>query len=170
MRFSAWVIGLLTAVSLASISQEPGTPASTPNSNANAAPIKEYIPPRVSGSDAVAVRPAHFEPHPELDSVHWPGKGIKAPRSTGDALGNLHLTPEAREAFKKLDGQVSAVSIVSLVVVQSGMPQEICVIHAARLGLDEGAVKAAKLSRFKPATKDGVPIAMRITIGVKFSN
>lgn len=61
---------------------------------------------------------------------------------------------DARRA--RLSGQV----IVQLVIDQDGHVRDIRIVRSLGLGLDEEAVKCVSKWRFKPATKDGKPVAI----------
>ncbi|WP_419805432.1 energy transducer TonB [Terriglobus sp.] len=58
--------------------------------------------------------------------------------------------------------------IVGLVVDTDGSPTQIHVYTPAGLGLDEQAVKAVSQYRFKPATKDGVAVPVKMNVDVSF--
>lgn len=79
----------------------------------------------------------------------------------------LHVQPaeysqEAR--IKKLSGVV----VLTTVVTTDGLPSDIKVVKPLGMGLDENAIEALSRYRFKPATKDGEPVAAQITIEVSF--
>ena len=88
----------------------------------------------------------------------------------GDVLGpklvssvDPEFTDEARRA--KYQGLVT----VSLIVDAQGNPQNVRVIRAIGYGLDEKAVEAVKMYKFKPAIKKGVgPVPVYLTINVNF--
>jgi periplasmic protein TonB len=58
--------------------------------------------------------------------------------------------------------------MISLIVDARGNPQNPRVVHALGMGLDEKALQAVQLYRFKPAMKDGHPVPVAITIAVNF--
>jgi protein TonB len=74
-------------------------------------------------------------------------------------------TPEAKAA--KIQGNV----MVQAVVLADGTVGEVSLIKSldAKLRLDRQAVAAAKQWLFKPATKDGKPVAVRIRIELTFT-
>jgi TonB family protein len=168
MRNIARVLGFLGMISIAGVSQQPAPPAQSPPPDAKSVPITPYKPPTAADTDPVQACPAKFEWHPELDGIYSLGKDVKPPRPLTGI--DAHLTDEARKAFKPLGGQVTAVSMIGLVVDQQGMPQEICLKKAVGYGLDEEAVKAVRKCRFAPAKMKGAPVAMRITMAVSFRN
>jgi TonB family protein len=58
--------------------------------------------------------------------------------------------------------------MISLVVDTHGNPQNPRVVQPLGMGLDEKALAAVKLYRFKPAMKDGKPVNARIWVAVNF--
>ncbi len=54
-------------------------------------------------------------------------------------------------------------------MTEEGLTADAKVERAAGMGLDEKAIKAISQYRFMPATKDGVPLAVRITVEINFS-
>jgi TonB family protein len=66
--------------------------------------------------------------------------------------------------FKKIEGTC----VLWLVVNTEGKPQNIRVQHTLGYGLDEKAIEAVKHWRFKPAQKDGKPVAVQINVEVSF--
>lgn len=71
-------------------------------------------------------------------------------------------TPEAAKA--KLTGAV----MLQLVVDSEGHPRDIHVLRRVGLGLDEAAVAAVSLWRFRPGTREGDPANVRVTVSVNF--
>ena len=61
-----------------------------------------------------------------------------------------------------------AISVVSLIVGQDGIPGDLCVQRAAGYGLDAQAVKTAAQYRFEPARADGKPVRARVSVSVSF--
>ncbi len=73
-----------------------------------------------------------------------------------------------RALKKKHVKDFEAVSVLSLIVDVSSMPQDLCLLRPAGYGLDHKAAEAVRRYRFDPARKDGKPIPMQITIEVDF--
>jgi protein TonB len=69
---------------------------------------------------------------------------------------------EARQA--KLEGT----AVLSAVVDEEGLPQNIKVTRSLGLGFDENAIKAVEQWRFKPGTMGSKPVAVQVTIEVNF--
>jgi TonB family protein len=64
--------------------------------------------------------------------------------------------------------KIQGVVIVSLLVTEEGLPSDIRLEKSAGAGLDEEAMQTVSQYRFKPAMKDGQPVAARITVEVNF--
>jgi TonB family protein len=65
---------------------------------------------------------------------------------------------------KKIQGVV----IVSVLVDEEGIPIDPQIVRPLDLGLDEKAIECALKYRFRPAMKEGTPVAARISIEVNF--
>jgi TonB family protein len=59
-------------------------------------------------------------------------------------------------------------NVVSLVVDAQGMPRLAEIVRTLRADLDERAILAASHSRFKPAVRNGQPVAVKISIQCRF--
>lgn len=75
---------------------------------------------------------------------------------------NPEYTPEARAA--KLSGKV----IVSMIVDSNGQPHSVQVDRGLGNELDQKAVEAVQQYRFKPATRNGEPVPVRLKAEVDF--
>ena len=64
----------------------------------------------------------------------------------------------------------SGISIVTLVVDQTGTPRQVHILRPTGLGLDELAVEAVEQYRFQPATYNGKPVAVHLNVEVNFQN
>ncbi len=71
-------------------------------------------------------------------------------------------TQEARKA------RYVGFCIVRLTVDERGFPQNVHVTRPVGMGLELNAVKAVKQERFKPATRDGRPVAFPLSMEVGF--
>jgi len=74
--------------------------------------------------------------------------------------------PEFSERARREKKQ--GVVMLSLVVNDEGIPEDITIIRPLGYGLDEKALSCVKNWRFKPAEKNGQPFAMKIAIEVDF--
>ena len=95
-----------------------------------------------------------------VSSVFRVGGGVKPPSLLFKA--EPEYSEEARAA------KYSGTALLKVVVDIDGKAKDIEVVNALGLGLDEQAVLAIKLWRFKPGEKDGVPVPVQATIEVNF--
>jgi TonB family protein len=92
--------------------------------------------------------------------VYRIGGGVSAPTVL------LKVEPEYSEEARKAKWQGTVV--LSLIVDEKGMPEELKVVRQLGLGLDQKAIEAVTKWRFKPGMKDGKPVAVQATIEVNF--
>ncbi len=88
------------------------------------------------------------------------GGGVSAP------VPIFKPEPEYSEEARKLKWQGAV--LLSLVVDENGVPQDIKVVHSLGLGLDQKAIEAVQKWRFKPGLKDGKPVPVSANIEVNF--
>jgi TonB family protein len=88
------------------------------------------------------------------------GGGVLAPKplSTPDP----QYTDQARKA--KYEGTC----VLAMIVGPDGKPHDIRVQRGIGMGLDQKAIEAVQQWRFDPATKDGRPVAVQISVEVSF--
>ncbi len=167
MRNTEWALAVLSMICASGWCQQPATPAQSPQTDSSPASVTPYKPPNPAATDKLVACPASFEHHPEVDGIYKIGDGVKPPVPTNHV--QAQMTDEARRAAKQNPGgRFQDFSMVGLVVDQEGNPQEICIKKVAGYGLDQEAVKAVKKYRFRPATKNGQPVAVRIAVEVNF--
>lgn len=92
--------------------------------------------------------------------VYRVGGGISAPRAI--FAPEPEFTEEARKA--KYQGTV----VLWMVIGADGRPQQIRVQRALGMGLDESAVNTVKRWRFEPARRDGMAVAVQVSVEVNF--
>jgi protein TonB len=92
--------------------------------------------------------------------VYHIGGGVRAPVVITQV--DPEFSEEARK--QKFSGNV----LVDLIVDEHGNPTHVRVARGVGLGLDEKAVEAVRQYRFKPATKDGKPVKVELSIEVRF--
>jgi TonB family protein len=92
--------------------------------------------------------------------VHAVGKGVSPPRVL------KQRDPEYSEAARK--ERIQGTVTLMLIVDATGTPTKIRIINPVGGGLDSQAVRAAEAWRFKPAEKDGQPVAVEIALEVDF--
>ncbi len=88
------------------------------------------------------------------------GGGVSAP------VPIFKPEPEYSEEARKLKWQGSV--LLSMIVDENGVPQNIKVVHSLGLGLDQKAIEAVQKWRFKPGQKDGKPVPVFADIEVNF--
>jgi TonB family protein len=76
-------------------------------------------------------------------------------------IGAVYFQPAPYDKFQ-------GIVILSVLVTEDGLPTDVRVTKPVGMGLDEKAVECVTKYRFKPATKDGAPVAARIAIEVNF--
>jgi TonB family protein len=87
-------------------------------------------------------------------------KGISPPRVT------FSVDPEfSDEARKK---HVNGLCLVSLIVDANGKPQNVHIARCTDPSFEENSLKAVAQFRFKPATKDGKPVACYANVEINF--
>jgi TonB family protein len=77
-------------------------------------------------------------------------------------VASAEYTPEARK--KKIEGSVT----LMIVVDKKGDVTDAKVVKGLGYGLDENAILAVKEWKYKPAEKDGEPIAVKMEVTVEF--
>lgn len=88
------------------------------------------------------------------------GRGITAPSVL------TRVDPEYSEEARK--AKYSGAVMLSIVVNTDGHADSIKVIKSLGMGLDEKAIEAVERWRFKPGTKDGLPVRVHAQIEVNF--
>jgi TonB family protein len=97
---------------------------------------------------------------PLPEGVYRIGNGVTPPQVVSKV--DPQLSEEARLA--NLNGTVS----ISLVVGEDGGPRNVRALTSAGLGLDEAAIAAVSKWRFKPGSKDGMPVPVSVDVEVNF--
>jgi len=92
--------------------------------------------------------------------IYQVGGAVRAPIAI--YTPDPEFSEEARKA--KFSGNV----IVSLIVGADGKPRNVHVLRGVGMGLDQKAVEAVEQYKFKPALKDGKPVAVYVNIDVTF--
>ena len=78
------------------------------------------------------------------------------------------LSRDPEFSDEALRAKYGGVCIVSLIVDEYGMPQNLRVVRKLGYGLDEKAIEAVNHFRFKPAMRNGEPIAVMVSIEINF--
>ncbi|MFZ0337241.1 MAG: energy transducer TonB [Terracidiphilus sp.] len=96
------------------------------------------------------------------------GQGIYVPGQDGVIAPTLIYAPEAEFSDEARRNKYQGVCMVSIIVDTRGNPQNAHVIRTLGMGLDEKALEAIRGYRFKPATRDGKPVAVVMNVRVDF--
>ena len=101
------------------------------------------------------------DPWPPPGVLSFPARGIVPPVVL--ERGAVRYTREAM--LQKIQGVVG----LSCIVEVDGSVGDVRVVRSLDPGLDREAIAAAKQSRFKPATKDGVAVRVVIPLSIGFN-
>jgi protein TonB len=96
------------------------------------------------------------------------GNGIYRPGVGGVTQPIPISTPEAEFSDEARRQKYEGVCVISMIIDAQGNPQSPRVVQRLGMGLDEKALQAVMKYRFKPARKDGKPVAVRISVMVNF--
>ncbi|MGA9668693.1 MAG: energy transducer TonB [Terracidiphilus sp.] len=96
------------------------------------------------------------------------GGGVYTPGIGGVSRPIPIVTPEAEFSDEARRNKYQGVCLISIIVDAHGYPQSPRVIQSLGMGLDEKALEAVQRYRFRPALKDGKPVAARIVVEVNF--
>jgi periplasmic protein TonB len=78
------------------------------------------------------------------------------------------VSPEAEFSDEARRNKYQGVCMISVIVDARGYPQNPRVLRSLGMGLDEKALEAVQKYRFKPAMKNGKPVAAMISVEVNF--
>jgi protein TonB len=90
------------------------------------------------------------------------GPGITPPR----VIHQVAPKPDAGEKGFRLSGTV----LVALVVSSKGLPVDVHIARTVDKDIDQSAVEAVRQWRFEPARKAGQPVAVRVTVEIRFQD
>ncbi len=77
--------------------------------------------------------------------------------------------PEAEFSDEARRAKYQGVCLVSLIVDTQGNPQNVHIVRALGMGLDEKAMEAVRRYKFKPAMRDGkTPVPVQVNVEVNF--
>ncbi len=88
------------------------------------------------------------------------GGGVLAPKPIS--------TPDPQYTEQARQSKYEGTCILAMVVGPDGKPHDIRVQRGLGMGLDQKAIEAVQQWRFEPATKDGRPVAVQISVEVSF--
>jgi protein TonB len=108
-----------------------------------------------ASASAVLARPVDDEPVFDI------GPGITPPRVTHQ------VTPQNKPDDDK-GFRISGTVLVGLVVSSTGDPKAVHVVKSLDKDIDQTAVEAVKQWHFDPAKKGDRPVAVRVTVEIRF--
>jgi periplasmic protein TonB len=92
------------------------------------------------------------------EEVFQVGQGVTAPKVL------RQVQPEhPAKGFR-----ISGVVLIGMVVSSTGEPKEVHVVKSLDKDIDQSAVDAVMKWRFDPAKKDGKPVAVRVSVEIRF--
>ena len=94
--------------------------------------------------------------------------GVYPAGKTGVSVPEVIFNPEPSFSEEARKAKAQGIVLLLLVVGKDGRPYDIRVGQSLGMGLDEKAVEAVNLWRFRPATLNGQPVATRIAVQVDF--
>jgi TonB family protein len=121
---------------------------------------RQVMPPPPAGSPNAGSETASSDNKP-TDPIYEGGAGVTAPVPT--------YQPSPPYSLKAARAKVSGVVRLAFVVDTDGSVKDVEVVKGLGYGLDENAVKTVKTWKFKPATRQGLPVKARATIEVTFA-
>ena len=95
--------------------------------------------------------------------VYQPGNGVTAPVAT--------FVPKPQYTADAMRARIQGIVLVECVVTTSGTCTDTRVVRSLdpTFGLDQEAIKAARMFRFRPGVRQGEPVAVLVTIELSFS-
>lgn len=96
------------------------------------------------------------------------GDGVYAPGIGGVSAPVPIYAPEAEFTDEARRQKFQGTCIISIIVDARGLPRDPHVIRHLGMGLDEKALAAVAQYRFKPAMKNGKPVASRVDVAINF--
>lgn len=159
MKLVIWPV-LAFATFMAGAGAHQALPIQTEPASVSQSSVVSQLP-----VDSGLACPATVEHQPDTDGIYEVGHGVTVPQITKSVQATF--TEEARQQVRAVPN-FHAVTLLMLVVDTKGKPKDICVRRTAGFGLDRQAVQAASKYRFRPAMKDGVPVAVRMAVEVNF--
>ncbi len=113
---------------------------------------------------AIAIVPAHAQDHDSDEDTDEPvfdlGQGITPPK----LIHQVSPKPDSgAQGFR-----ISGVVLIGLTVSSHGLPVNVHVVRSVDKDIDQSAVDAVREWRFEPARKDDKPVAVRLTVEIRF--
>jgi TonB family protein len=103
---------------------------------------------------------AQDPPDKDADAVYEMGNGVTAPKPV--------YTPNPEYVDKARKHKINGVILLAMIVTAEGTVRDVKVTKSLDEDLDRQAVTAVSTWKFKPATKDGKPVAVHLKTQVTF--
>jgi protein TonB len=103
---------------------------------------------------------AQDQPDKDADAVYEMGNGVTAPKPV--------YTPNPEYVDKARKQKINGVVLLAMIVTAKGDVHDVKVTKSLDEDLDRQAVAAVSTWKFKPATKDGKPVAVHLKTEVIF--
>jgi TonB family protein len=97
---------------------------------------------------------------PARSDVYTIGGNVAAPRP-------LHV-PDPEYSEEARQGKYRGFAVIGGTVEPDGTLTDLCVEQALGVGLDEKAIAAVKTWKFDPASKEGIPVPVHLSVEVDF--
>jgi len=121
--------------------------------------------PGIRGNDRTQVRSAGFgDAQSQLAAVPHAASPKVAAQTPVEIISKPRPAYTAEARASKLEGEV----LLEVVFSSGGSVQVVRVVRGLGLGLDESARTAASQIRFRPGTRDGVPVDMKGIVHIVF--
>lgn len=97
-----------------------------------------------------------------------PGKAIEYKVGSNVSAPSCAYCPDPPYTNKARAAKYSGTCVVQIVVSQLGDVKSVQVVKPLGLGLDENAVNTVRTWKFHPATREGVPVAVRMLVEISY--
>jgi TonB family protein len=145
-------------VCIATVVDAKGKPA--PKVRLLSQPVQSLGPASNQEPSSLILDPPETAETGDLSSLFKIGGDIKPPVPIN--------TPAAEFSEEARQRGIQGVCLISLIVDAQGLPRDPQVMRSIGYGLDANALEAVKAYRFRPATKDGQPVPVRMSVEVRF--
>jgi TonB family protein len=123
--------------------------------------VVQEKPPTQSGQEPDS-QSANPIPQQQRETVHQAGeKGLTPPKAT--------YTVPADYSEKARKARVQGVVGLRVIITSEGKIGDVTIVKKLNPDLDEKAVEAVHKWKFKPAIKDGQPVAVQINVNMQFA-
>jgi protein TonB len=93
------------------------------------------------------------------ETVYEPGSGVTLPK----------VVKEVRAQYPTTDTRVQGTVTMKCVVQRDGKVGDVTVVQSLDPRLDDAAVAALKQWEFEPGTRNGMPVAVRVSVEMTFT-